>query len=97
MGTPTNIKNVAAAEDFAVQAYPNPANTLVNIVIEGKQINAGQLLVIDNIGRVVMVQDMHANTSAVNTSSLANGVYTMKIFPNKNESQNIPYKLVIVK
>ena len=97
VGTPTNIKNVAAAQDFAVQAYPNPANTLVNIVIEGKQINAGQLLVIDNIGRVVMVQDMHANTSAVNTSSLANGVYTMKIFPNKNESQNIPYKLVIVK
>jgi hypothetical protein len=97
VGTPTNIKNVAAADDFAVQAYPNPANTLLNVVIEGKQIHRGQLLVIDNIGRVVLVQDMHSNTSAVNTSSLANGVYTMKIFPNKNESQNIPYKLVIVK
>ena len=97
VGSPTGIKNVASANDFNVIVYPNPASNLVNLAIEGKQISSGKLMLVDNIGRVVLVQNINANNSSLNTSSIANGVYTLKVFPDKNESQNIPNKLVIVK
>lgn len=44
------------ANDFNVIADPNPASNLVNLAIEGKQVSSGKLMLIDNVGRVVLVQ-----------------------------------------
>ncbi|MCC6185653.1 MAG: T9SS type A sorting domain-containing protein [Chitinophagaceae bacterium] len=97
VGSPTKINNISSNSDFAIQVYPNPANDIVNVIIEGKQVTAGKVLLIDNFGRVVMSQKIDNNNVIVNTNTLAVGVYTLKVFPDINLSHSIPQKLVIVK
>lgn len=61
----------AAAE--ALQVYPNPASSVLNIDVQ----DLNRVEVIDVNGRVVMAQD---NDPLLQVSTLANGVYYLKVY-----------------
>lgn len=57
--------------------YPNPANSELNVVIDGFE--SGQMIILDLSGRVIIQQKVSGSKNTVNVSNLAPGQYVIKI------------------
>ena len=73
-GSSQGIDDVNATN---VKLYPNPTTGNLYIEVEGLQ----KVEVIDAVGRVVMSQN---NGDVINMSTLANGIYTVRVMANGN-------------
>ena len=74
-------------ENFTI--YPNPAQDAVSINFD----NAYRLEVLNLLGQTVYSENIEGMTSTImNTTSLVNGVYYVKLFTNKG---NGLHKLVV--
>ncbi len=71
----------AVANDLRI--YPNPANTVANVMIDLKQDAPVSISLINAVGEVVSQNsfNMHAgvNTNAIDVSNLATGIYMLNI------------------
>ncbi len=69
--------------DSDVKVYPNPAkNTLF---IEFMETSSGQISIFDALGRQIYSKKFNSSKLRLNTASLAQGVYTLKIkLPGRN-------------
>lgn len=56
-------------------AYPNPAQNILFVNSETSQ----NLKMIDHLGRIVIDTNLHPGLNSVNTSSMTNGMYLMKL------------------
>ncbi|MBQ4440742.1 MAG: S8 family peptidase [Bacteroidales bacterium] len=68
---------------FGMVIYPNPANDVLHISIEGIDNPCGTLTVSDLTGVVVLTRECSANTLQLNVSALSCGLYVIT-FRNKN-------------
>lgn len=71
----TEIDNTTTSETFI---YPNPAKNQLNVVLPGSLSNAN-LEIYDQAGRLIYTQTITKNNNPVNISSLASGVYFIKV------------------
>lgn len=82
------IEEEAPANNFAITAYPNPANNFVNMSIELKEAAQVKVEVVNMLGAVVSTietQNLAAGThyNELNTADLTEGIYFIKTTVNE--------------
>ena len=63
---------------FTINLFPNPANSSLNVWIEGGEQKA-QIKVYDIMGKLVIQQTSTSTLSQLNVSKLAAGIYILKV------------------
>jgi hypothetical protein len=91
---PAGVSNISEGP-LAMDAYPNPAQDLVNIDITGIQQINGTLRIIDALGRIVSEMPCNGGHQQLNTSTLTGGVYTI-LFVNE-QGNKLQARLLITK
>ena len=80
-----------------IEAYPNPAQNVINVDISGLQQVNGVIRIVDVLGRVVS-ETACANThTQVNVASLVNGVYTLLFIDDRHPDNKLSTRLLIAK
>ncbi len=79
-----------------IEAYPNPAQGVVNVDISGIQNVRGKIEVLDMMGRVASVTTCTGAHQQINVEQLANGVYTI-LFINEASGNRLQTRLLIAK
>lgn len=80
---PINVEHIAVTSEFNI--YPNPAH---NEVFIESAIATGEYIISDQLGKEVLRGSLTGNRTAISISSLAQGLYFMKV----NDTQ--PVKLI---
>lgn len=83
-----SVKSVQVqVEDNAEQTlkiYPNPTSGVINI--QGEDMSS--LEVYNTVGQRIMVQSVNSNATQINTESLSNGIYFLRIVANDGNVMN---------
>lgn len=79
-----------AEKVMALQVYPNPATSIINITVTDSQLDNTGYTVIDVNGRVILTGTLKAGTNQVDISSLEKGIYFIK-----NTVYNNSYKVIV--
>lgn len=77
-GGPLAVSNVRNADGFDIQAWPNPAQDKVQVLITGKRAAHSYLEVTDLVGKSVIVAPLDNNKAVIDMSGLASGMYLLK-------------------
>ena len=93
---PVAISNVSD-QGLSIEAYPNPAQQLVNIDLHGLQQVGGKILIIDALGRTVSVTNISVDHNEINIGNLNNGVYTITYINDNAPDYKLTTRLLIVK
>jgi hypothetical protein len=83
------ITGISEYEDAYIMMYPNPAKSIVNI---STNYELNNVTIINQLGQVVINQQVMGGTVQVNTSQLQKGIYFVKINSVAGEST---HKLII--
>lgn len=87
-----NTPNLAKENKFSI--YPNPASTVLNIKRQAADNGSYEMQVLNNSGQIVSTTNTTVNNSAlehsINTSSLASGLYILRVAHN-GEQQVMPF------
>lgn len=86
-GSGSRVETIATAasdNENLVRLYPSPANEQMTIDISGALDKTARYLIHDNLGRQVLANTIRANKNAINVSSLAPGIYTLRLFNGKD-------------
>jgi hypothetical protein len=95
-GWPVSVGNVAY-DKSAFSAFPNPASGFVSIVVDGVVNSAGNVSIIDLLGRTLMTSSYDYGIKQIDINSLANGVYQVLYQNESNPNLRMQQKLVIKK
>jgi len=93
----TSAVNNVSAQSISMDAYPNPAQNVVNIDFTGMQQINGTLKIIDALGREVNVAKCNSTHQQLNTTSLPNGVYTVVFIEDQNTGKKLQTRIIIAK
>jgi len=74
----TTCLGVSELDNSSVLVYPNPASENINVQLSS-QLSDASFVVIDALGKVVMIQKMESVFNLVNISTLNSGVYFYQI------------------
>ena len=83
LGTATKPENVQAGG--MVKVYPNPVSNVLNVSVLGVVSAKASLQITDINGKIVMTKNIINNPQAIDISSLAKGVYMIKVNNNGKE------------
>jgi Secretion system C-terminal sorting domain len=78
------LRNENSGNNFTL--FPNPANNSITINLRANGTGKTQLFIFDDAGRQLFQTNLVEATTNINTSSLSNGVYFIKIINNGNIS-----------
>lgn len=92
---PASVSEIAR-ELTSLEVYPNPAGNSVSVAINGNRTAGGEINIIDALGRVVVKQSVQGNIITMNTTSLTNGLYTVKYMDRAGDAV-LYTRLVIAK
>lgn len=90
--TPTGVTDIAAS-NTGIEAYPNPANGVVNVDLSGMTNVAGQIHIIDALGRIVKSQPCNSTHTEISLQGMSTGVYTI-LFTDIN-GKKLQQRLVV--
>ena len=79
-------------EDSLLSIYPNPAQD----VLRFDSIEAGRVLIYDTTGRVVLSQDVVVGISSIDISTLATGLYLVRLGDGIHDSLHKRTQKIIV-
>ena len=68
----------------SLKVYPNPTTNMLNVEGEGTV----SVEVYNTVGQRVMKQEVNGNKTLINTESLNNGIYFLRIFANDGNVLN---------
>ena len=88
----TNVSN----NEMSLEAYPNPAQNIVNVEIGGLNSVKGKIRIIDALGRIVSETSVFNTHRQMDTHELVNGLYTI-LFINDNGGNMLSTRLLIAK
>ncbi len=91
----TGVHNLSE-ENVSIEAYPNPAQDIVNVEINGIDQVHGTLQVIDALGRVVSEAPCNNERQVVSLAGFANGAYTI-LFVNANTGNKLTTRVLKMK
>lgn len=78
-------------ESFAVSLYPNPANTFVNVLVEGMQANLPVTFAMHDIqGKIIMQKKSGSGFEKLDTYQLVPGQYFISVYQNAQLIKTIP-------
>ena len=83
LGTATKPENVQASG--MVKVYPNPVSNILNVSVLGVIGAEASLQITDVNGKTVLTKSIISNPQAIDISSLAKGVYIIKVNNNGKE------------
>ena len=87
-----SVNNIAA-QSFDMKVLPNPATNYINISFNNAEAGAS-VEIMNSVGQVVMNKSGLTDTNKIDVSSLANGVYMVKV---TNGKQTAIEKIIIAK
>jgi hypothetical protein len=93
---PAGVKNINSIST-SIEAYPNPAQVIVNVKINGLSDVKGTLILFDALGRTVMSEVCNNTMQSINISGFANGVYTLVYADERSADTKLQTRLVIAK
>ena len=70
--------------ESSLKVYPNPTSSLLNVEGEGM----ANIEVYNTVGQRVMIQEVNGNSVQINTESLNNGIYFLRIVANDGNVLN---------
>jgi hypothetical protein len=70
----------------SISIYPNPASNMINVKMNTTLINNATLELYDATGKLIMQQKVVNEYSALNISGFANGIYTMRIITDNEQT-----------
>ena len=79
-------------EDVLPSIYPNPAQDVLHF----DSIEAGRVLIYDTTGRIVLSQDVAAGISSIDVSTLATGLYLVRLVGGAHDSMHQKIQKIIV-
>ncbi|MCW3123003.1 MAG: hypothetical protein JWQ38_2495 [Flavipsychrobacter sp.] len=91
----TLVNNVSNPE-LNMEIYPNPAQNMIYVDVNGIDKVTGTVQIIDALGRVVAETACNTAHKEINVSSLVNGVYSVQ-FINKESGNRLVSRLLIAK
>jgi hypothetical protein len=65
-------------ETTGLSIYPNPADEIITVVIDDKQVNGGSFSICDLKGNAVISGVLHQNSNTIDVSQLPAGMYILK-------------------
>jgi hypothetical protein len=77
MHQPVEVAEIRMAD--AIQLFPNPASSVVNIVLPKEANLPMQLSLFDQHGRLLMHQSLFSSRSELNVHDLSPGCYTVQM------------------
>ena len=80
------ISSVVDEDLMGLMVAPNPMNNYTNITLEGNELTTAQLLITDQLGRIVFKDEFKGNEYSFNNYSLPSGIYNVSI--NNEKSRN---------
>ena len=86
----------AAESNVSVEAYPNPAQGVVNVDISGLQNVQGRIEIMDMAGRALCSAPCNDAHQQINVADLTNGVYLL-VYINNATGSKTQVKLLIAK
>ena len=95
MASTLGISNVNE-NNAVIEAYPNPAQSVVNVDVSGLQNVQGRIEIMDMAGRVVTSAACYDAHTQINVGELSNGVY-MLVYINNATGGRSQVKLLIAK
>lgn len=81
----TGLKKISGAVS-GVKVYPNPSNTYINIAINNFQNKIEYIYLYNQLGALVLSQNLTNSITTIPVSSLAVGIYHYRIMDNKQSS-----------
>ena len=90
-GEPQQVNIAELSEEDELTVYPNPASTLLNIVVP---LNKNYSIELIDLNGKTLIQSSTAISKIIDVSSFANGIYLVKLINNKSGS--IFYKKVVI-
>ena len=87
LGTALSVNELISQ---TTEIYPNPANNVLNIV--SYTVGIENIYIYNTNGQLVLANEVSANQSRINTSTLSKGVYVIDI---KSKDTSIKRKLII--
>jgi hypothetical protein len=93
---PTSILDINE-NNAEITVYPNPASDVINIDFEGMPLVDGTISIIDVLGREMIHSVCNSQHSELNTSSLSNGIYTVRFKSNEGQQHVLTSRIVIAK
>ena len=79
MVTVNTCAGIEELSGSAISVFPNPNTGVLNISVSSALANNSTVEIYDAIGKLMISQNLSNEQNAINTSSLANGVYIYKI------------------
>ena len=78
-----NALSISEVSDINISIFPNPAND--KILVSGDLANSSEIILTDNIGRIVSITNIDKNNTAheIDISRLSKGIYFISIDDNK--------------
>ena len=87
------LKTSTFTQDSVV-IYPNPASNLVQVALNSSVDNISKVTLVNILGKTILEQQhINSNQTTINTSSLAKGMYLIKVTSETNDS--VVKKLII--
>lgn len=92
---PASVTEVKATVP-AINVFPNPAQTMLTVTLDGIDQTNGTLLLKDIAGRVVLSQKATGNSNNIDVSGMANGVYMLE-YNGNTASDKLQTKVVVAR
>ena len=89
--------NEVSTQPISMIAYPNPATDNIIVSLEGVDNAGGTILLIDMTGRVVLRKNVTQQETKLNTSLMANGMYTIIYTDTKSSTGKLQTRVLIAK
>ncbi len=90
------IKEFENANDETILAYPNPANTYLEIKDLNNFTERTEVILMDVLGKIVLTQSSNSNATSLNCEDLDRGVYLLRVNSYLNKQQRTSYKKIIL-
>ena len=96
-GFPNTVGNVNATPEASIQAYPNPATSQINVMIDGLSDASGMIELIDMTGRTVAQKTYGNGVLKMDVSTIAPGIYQVIYKSSKYGDLRLSQRLSITK
>lgn len=73
-----SVNSMYGSGVFTIDAYPNPMQSSLNVVLNGERAGAAQVSILDLTGKVLHVQPITTDKITIDVNSLPSGVYVVR-------------------
>lgn len=92
--TGTTITSVVDILDLGLSVYPNPSNGMITLTTESAWEGEKQITIFNNIGMMVLQQELTDPKMTINIDQFASGLYSIQIIGKNKVSETIKFSKI---